>query len=70
MHDNRLRPPSWFWDEDTTDADRSRWMTQDRCRRQARRQTMPSLEAMQRRVDRLERRIEARADTVDVEEYR
>jgi len=62
--------PSWFWDEDTTDADRSRWMTQDRCRRQARRQTMPSLEAMQRRVDRLERRIEARADTVDVEEYR
>lgn len=62
--------PSWFWDEDTTDADRSRWMTQDRCRRQARRQTMLSLEAMQRRVDRLERRIEARADTVDVEEYR
>jgi len=62
--------PSWFWDEDTTDADRSLWMTQDRCRRQARRQTMPSLEAMQRRVDRLERRIEARADTVDVEEYR
>ncbi|WDY79138.1 hypothetical protein ORFS41 [Halorubrum tailed virus] len=62
--------PSWFWDEDTTDADRSRWMTQDRCRRQARRQTMPSLEAMQRRVDRLEHRIEARADTVDVEEYR
>jgi len=62
--------PSWFWDEDTTDADRSRWMTQDRCRRQARRQTMPSLEAMQRSVDRLERRIEARADTVDVEEYR
>ena len=62
--------PSWFWDEDTTDADRSRWMTQDRCRRQARRQTMPSLEAMQRRVDRLERQIEARADTVDVEEYR
>jgi hypothetical protein len=31
---------------------------------------MPSLEAVQRRVDRLERRIEARADTVDVEEYR
>jgi hypothetical protein len=31
---------------------------------------MPSLEAMQRRVDRLERRIEAPADTVDVEEYR
>ena len=62
--------PSWFWDEDTTDADRSRWMTQDRCRRQARQQTMPSLEAVQRRVDRLERRIEARADTVDVEEYR
>ena len=56
--------PSWFWDEDTTDADRSR------CRRQAHRQTMPSLEAMQRRVDRLERRIEARADTVGVEEYR
>ena len=51
--------PSWFWDEDTTDADRSRH-----------RQTMPSLEAMQRRVDRLERRIEARADTVVVEEYR
>ena len=45
--------PSWFWDEDTTDADRSLWMTHDRCRRQARRQTMPSLEAMQRRVDRL-----------------
>ena len=62
--------PSWFWDEDTTDADRSRWMTQDRCRRQAHRQTMPSLEAVQRRVDRLERRIEARADTVGVEEYR
>ena len=38
--------PSWFWDEDTTDADRSRWMTQDRCRRQAHRQTMPSLESM------------------------
>ena len=49
--------PTWFWDPETTDEDRHIWMTQDRCRRQARRQTMPNLEAMQRRVDRLERRI-------------
>lgn len=62
--------PRWFWDPDVTDQERSDWMTQDRCRRQALRQDTPWSRHMEKLRDREQRRLEARADTVDVTEYR
>jgi hypothetical protein len=62
--------PVWFWDEDTTDEDRHIWMTQERCRRQAMRQRTAYRQRMERQAERASRRQEARADTVDVAEYR
>ena len=62
--------PPWFWDADTSDQQRAIWMTQERCRRQAQRQTTPYLDAAQSRAERIERRIESRPHTVDLSEYR
>jgi hypothetical protein len=58
-----------------TDAEKCRWYTQERARRQVIRQkeagAMVSLDFLEREVfDRLQRRQEARAGTVDMAEYR
>lgn len=62
--------PVWFWDSDTTDEDRHIWMTQERCRRQAMRQQTAYRARMKRQAERTTRRMQARAETVNVEEYR
>jgi len=62
--------PVWFWDDETTDEDRSRWMTQERCRRQAMRQQTGYAKQMQDEHGRLNRRQEASPAFVSVEEYR
>jgi len=62
--------PAWFWDDDTTDAERSEWMTQERARRQAMRQQTAYRRRVERQRERRKRRLEARADTVPVAEYR
>lgn len=62
--------PVWFWDKDTTDEDRSQWMTQERCRRQAMRQRTAYRRRMEAQAERRERRQKARNETVDVEDYR
>jgi len=67
-HDYQL--PTWFWDDDTTDEERHVWMTQDRCRRQAMRQDTPWARAVRKQLDRQQRRVEARSETVDVGDYR
>jgi hypothetical protein len=70
-HDYNL-PREW---PDMTDAEKCRWYTQERARRQVIRQkeagAMVSLDFLEREVfDRLQRRQEARAGTVDMAEYR
>lgn len=66
--------PEWFWDDDVTDKERSRWMTQDRCRRQVKRQfeagAMKATEAMFKGLTRERRKVEASNDWVKTEEYR
>lgn len=61
--------PRWFWDPETTDEDRHVWMTQERCRRQAMRQQTAYAERVRAHTERLERRQQARPDTVDVTDY-
>lgn len=70
-HDYNL-PAGW---PDMTDAEKSRWYTQERCRRQVIKQkeagAMVSLDYIEREVfDRLRRKQEARSGTVDMAEYR
>ena len=62
--------PVWFWDPETTDEDRSNWMTQERCRRQAMRQQTAYRRRMERSIERRARREAASPVTVAVEEYR
>jgi len=62
--------PVWFWDDDTTDEERSRWLTQERCRRQAMRQQTGYQRRMQKQHDRLNRRQQASPAFVKVDEYR
>ena len=62
--------PEWFWDDDVTDEERSRWFTQDRCRRQALSQDTPFAIAYRKYVARVKRRQEARPDTVDLRDMR
>ena len=62
--------PAWFWDNDTSDQQRAIWMTQERCRRQAQRQSTPHLDATERDAERAERRLDAHPDTVDLSEHR
>ena len=62
--------PVWFWDPETTDEDRSDWMTQERCRRQAMRQQTAYRRRMEQSAERRARREAANPATVAVEEYR
>jgi len=55
-HDYDL-PPDWAA---MTDEEKSRWMTQERCRRQARRQRTPVAAALEAESERVERKLLAR----------
>lgn len=63
MHDtNSMRhdydlPPEW---NAMSDAEKSRWMTQERCRRQAMRQQTSTTDALERTTTRLVRTLNAR----------
>lgn len=62
--------PVWFWDPETTDEERSDWMTQERCRRQAMRQQTAYRRRVERAAERKERLEQAHPGTVDASEYR
>jgi len=71
MRHDYNHPSNW---PDMTDAEKCRWYTQERARRQVIRQkeagAMVSLDFLEREVfDRLQRRSEARASTVDLSNY-
>ena len=53
-HDYDL-PPDW---EEMTDEAKSRWYTQERCRRQAMRQDTPAGRALKRQAERAEQHAE------------
>jgi len=55
-HDYDL-PPDW---DAMTDAEKSRWMTQERARRQSRRQATATTARADKRRERTTRRLEAR----------
>jgi hypothetical protein len=70
-HDYDL-PPDW---PGMTDAEKCRWYTQERARRQVIRQkeagAMPYLDFLESDVfDRIQRRMQARAGTRDLSEHR
>jgi len=66
-HDYDL-PPDW---EDFSDEEKSRWLTQERCRRQADRQgTNVNADVLEEEEESIERRIEARPGFVRLSEYR
>jgi len=53
-----------------TDAERSRWLTQERAFRQAKRQHTATSERMRHDAERSERRASARAHTINIEAHR
>ena len=55
-HDYDL-PPDWA---SMTDAEKSRWMTQERCRRQAKQQATATAEVIDSKRERAERILKAR----------
>ena len=55
-HDYDL-PPDW---DALTDAEKSKWMTQERCRRQAKQQGTPSMKKVAAKSKRVDRRLAAR----------
>lgn len=55
-HDYDL-PPDW---EALSDEEKSRWMTQERCRRQAANQQTATTKKIEDRSVRMERKLEAR----------
>ena len=61
-HDYDL-PPDWAA---RTDAEKSRWMTQERCRRQAARQHTGYAQKARREADREARKQSARPGTIPV----
>ena len=65
-HDYNL-PAEW---DSMTDAERSRWMTQDRARRQTLRQHTATAERMEHDSMRSERRAAARSETMSIEAHR
>jgi len=65
-HDYRL-PADW---PDMSPSERSAWMTQDRARRQAMRQDTATGRRLREDFERVERRLEARSETIDVEDFR
>lgn len=65
-HDYDL-PPDW----EAMDSDeKSQWMTQDRAKRQAMRQSTASAKEIEDGEERRDRRVSARNETVSLEEKR
>lgn len=58
------------YDRRVAEGTMSRWYTQERCRRQAARQAFGSYQKYMEIVERLERRADAQAETVTLEDYR
>jgi len=52
-----------------TDEQRSTWMTQERCRRQAMRQGTPTRARLEKAETRVERRAAARPETVTLSDF-
>jgi len=50
-----------------TDEEKSRWMTQERCKRQAKRQGSPAIKHQEQAQARFDRRVEALPITESVE---
>lgn len=63
-HDYKL-PPEW---DAMTDVEKSKWMTQERCRRQAMAQGTETTPDMERRKERVQRKLDAKDGAVDVTE--
>lgn len=66
MHDYEF-PPEW---PSMSDSERSDWMTADRCRRQALRQSTAFAERQPRAQDRHDRRVGAAPSTVSLDDNR
>jgi len=54
-HDYEL-PPDW---DALSDTEKSKWMTRERCRRQAKQQGTPSMKALAAKQKRFDRRLAA-----------
>lgn len=65
-HDYDL-PPEWAG---MSQDERHRWLTQERCRRQASRQRTAHAERVESAGARLRRRLDARPETIDVTVHR
>lgn len=65
-HDYDL-PLDW---ESMNDEERSKWMTQERCRRQSMNQDTTTSKAMKKQENKHIRKISARPNTVSLSEYR
>jgi len=57
-------PPDWAA---MTDEEKSRWMTQERCKRQAKRQGSPAIKHHEQAQTRFDRRVSAKSITERVE---
>ena len=66
MTDYQL-PPEW---PSMSDVERSEWMTAERCRRQALRQSTAMARRLQKAQERYDRRADARAETVNLDDHR
>jgi type II secretory pathway component PulJ len=53
-------PPDW---DALSPEEKSRWMLRERCRRQAKRQATPAVDAVISRNDRIRRRLAAQDET-------
>lgn len=62
-HDYDL-PPDW---DALSDTEKSAWMTRERCRRQAKRQSHPTYQVLNEQRERFERRHAARDETESVD---
>lgn len=62
--------PAWLHAESTTDEERHKWYTQERCRRQARRQRTPYSRHQKKRAKRGESIGDARNAVINLEHYR
>lgn len=60
-------PPDWH---DLSDTEKSRWLTQERCRRQAERQRTGYTRKMQRQAERTARKRAASPAHVKLKDYR
>ena len=60
-------PAEW---ESMSDEQRSEWLTRERCRRQAERQSLPAYSEIERLEERWSRRMDARSETVSLDNWR